>query len=456
MTLDSELLRRYAETGSEEAFSELVRLHVNLVYSAALRQVNGDDALARDVSQMVFTELARRAASLVNGSSLTGWLYTVTRFSAVKAIRTEHRRAAREQEAQAMYELLDNKASEPDWDIIRTALDEAMHELKESDREAILLRYFENLAMGQVGERLGLSENTARMRVDRAVERLRSFLDRRGIKTSAGLCAALSTHAVQAAPAGLSASLISTSLATAGASGASAFTKLVVMTKLKLAVGTLAIVGLGAVAVLQYQSLDQQRNDNAALRQRIVQLEGATNRPAQPVAIVKNLADDQFQELLRLRGEVSVLRSQTQTTDKLMQENKRLQDFLTSVGIPQKIEADRAELTNSFRQIDAAMAEYSLNNNDARATNFDMIAMEFRNERLRKKLEAQMEFVNLGQRWDAGSEMILFREKKARQLPDGTWERGYFLANGNMPMIKSDDGTFDAWEKDHLVTSKTP
>ncbi|MGA2179858.1 MAG: sigma factor [Verrucomicrobiota bacterium] len=98
MTPDCELLRRYAGTKSEEAFAELVRRHVNLVYSAALRQVNGDVHLAQDVAQTVFTDLARKAVSLLRRSTLTGWLYTSAHFAAAKAVRTEQRRHAREQE----------------------------------------------------------------------------------------------------------------------------------------------------------------------------------------------------------------------------------------------------------------------------------------------------------------------------------------------------------------------
>lgn len=452
MTSDCELLRRYAETRSEEAFSELVRRHVDLVYSAALRQVGGDDALARDVSQEVFTDLARKSVSLAGRDNLTGWLYTGTRFAAIKAVRTERRRAAREQEAQAMYELLDNKASEPDWNQIHAVLDEAMHELKESDREAILLRYFENLALGQVGERLGLSENTARMRVDRAVERLRSVLDRRGVKTSAGLCAVLSAHAVQAAPAGLAGALISTSMATAGASGASAFTKLVVMAKLKLAAGTLAIVGLGAVSVVQHQSLARQQNDNAALRQRIVQLEGMTNRPAQAIPVVRNLADDQFQELLRLRGEVSVLRSQAKTPDTLKQENKRLQEALTQAEEVQQFEAERVRRINSLKQLGLAMKVFAADNNNSYATNFDMLVNELGGEENKKRFEEQMEFVNTGLVNDSMPDMILFREKTARQLRNGTWERAYCLGDGSVHAVESKDGNFDFWEKDRLVS----
>ena len=171
MTPDCELLRQYARTQSEAAFAELVQRHVNLVYSAALRQVNGDAHLAQDVAQTVFTDLARKASSLSRRATLTGWLYTSAHFAAAKIVRTENRR--RDREEKFMREPTNEYVPEvgrvtpcaPDWETLRPVLDDAMHELKETDREAILLRYFENRQFAEVGVKLGLNENAARMRV---------------------------------------------------------------------------------------------------------------------------------------------------------------------------------------------------------------------------------------------------------------------------------------------------
>src|SRR5580692_8305022 len=148
MTPDCELLRQFARTNSEDAFAELVRRHVNLVYSAALRQINGDAHLAQDVAQMVFTDLARKAGSLSRRESLTGWLYTSAHFAAAKIVRTQNRR--RDREEKFMREPVHENAPEADWEKLRPTLDDAMHELKEADREAILLRYFENRPFIQV------------------------------------------------------------------------------------------------------------------------------------------------------------------------------------------------------------------------------------------------------------------------------------------------------------------
>src|SRR6266487_1677810 len=174
MSHDTELLQRYATDHSESAFSELIRQHVDLVYSAALRMVNGDVHRAQDVAQQVFSELARQAKRLAGHPALAGWLYTTTRLMAIRANRTEHRRKAREQEANAMNELLREPApEEPDWERLRPVLEDAMHELGEKDRFAVLLRFFQNKSLKEVGAALDLTENAARMRVERALEKLR-------------------------------------------------------------------------------------------------------------------------------------------------------------------------------------------------------------------------------------------------------------------------------------------
>src|SRR5271163_4789464 len=137
MTPDSELLRRFAKTNSEDAFTELVKRHVNLVYSAALRQVNGDGHLAKDIAQIVFTDLARKANSLSHRKTLTGWLYTSAHFAAAKIVRGENRR--RDREEKFMREPNSETAPEADWEKLRPTLDDAMHELKQTDRDDILL-----------------------------------------------------------------------------------------------------------------------------------------------------------------------------------------------------------------------------------------------------------------------------------------------------------------------------
>jgi RNA polymerase sigma factor (sigma-70 family) len=197
MSEENEMLRRYAEEGSERDFAELTARYVDLVYSAAFRQVGGNRHSAEEVTQMVFIDLARKAGSLVEHPSLSGWLFTTTRYIAINCRRSEMRRQAREEKAQVM----SSQESESTWEELGPALDEAMHDLAEQERQAVLLRFFERQPLSVMGQRWGITENAARMRVERAVGKLREILQRRGILTSATVLDALMTaEAVTAAP----------------------------------------------------------------------------------------------------------------------------------------------------------------------------------------------------------------------------------------------------------------
>ena len=259
---DSELLRRYAVDRSEDAFAELVSRHVDLVYSAALRQVSGDGHHAEDITQAVFTELAKRAGRLVQHPSLPGWLYTTTRLMAARVRRTENRRLVREQEAHVMNAIESNPSSEANWDELRPLLDDVMHELDDKDRTVVLLRYFKNQSLKEVGDAIGLGDNAARMRVDRALEKLRAALARRGVKTTGALLAgALCTNAVLSAPAGLAGTVTTASLAAVGAATASSIGIIAFLTSAKTAsiAAALCLVLTGTVAINVYKSRSDKK-----------------------------------------------------------------------------------------------------------------------------------------------------------------------------------------------------
>src|SRR5882724_10878904 len=197
---DLQLLARYTRGHAEDAFAEIVRRHLDLVHSAALRQVRSPQ-LAEEVAQSVFTDLARNARRLAPDTILAAWLYQVTRRTAIDVVRREARRQLREQIAT---ELNAMNATTADWTHIEPLLDDAMQALDETDRAAVLLRYFENKSLREVGATLGTSDDTAQKRVSRAVERLREFFAKRGVTAGAsGLVVAISANAVQAAPLGL-------------------------------------------------------------------------------------------------------------------------------------------------------------------------------------------------------------------------------------------------------------
>jgi serpin B len=256
VTPDCDLLRQYLDHRDEGAFAELTHRHLNLVYAATLRVANGDTALAEDATQAAFAELARKAHSLTRHATLAGWLHTTARYTALRGIRSEQRRRAREQEASAMNDATDTTAPDAAWTQLRPLLDEALNRLRDGDRAAVLLRFFEEKSYREVAGILGVSERAAQMRVERALEKLRAQFSRHGVTTTAALLAtALGAHGSVAAPAGLAAIVVQKSLAQGLAAKVSAFTP----RKLFLA----TVGGIAVVAVFFFIALQQAKTAGA-------------------------------------------------------------------------------------------------------------------------------------------------------------------------------------------------
>ena len=372
-----ELLAEYLRNGSEAAFREVVNRYLNFVYSMALRLVAGDTLLAQDVAQTVFINLARHAGGFSSAVSLGGWLHEHTFHVATKALRSERRRQAREQEAAQMSML--QETSGPNLAQAGPVLHEAIRQLGAEDQAAILLRFFEQRDFRSVGQALGSSEDAARMRVNRALEKLHGLLNQRGVTLSAAaLAAGLATEAVTAAPAGLATVIAGTALAGA-ATGGTAVTafKLMTLTKLKLAlVGTVAAAALAAPVLLQHQSLVQLREQNRVLQEQQVnaaQFALENERLSNVVAQANQapaLPPDQVRELLKLRGEVTSLRQQSQQLAQVQAENRQLlaQQAVVrqqTAALQQAATAEvaaRNECVNHLRQIDGAIQQYALEN----------------------------------------------------------------------------------------------
>ena len=267
MNEDASLLRAYAVDNSERAFAELVRRHVGLVYSIALRRVGHDSHLAEDVVQVVFSALARKAKSLVGRPTLSGWLYVSTHAASAEAVRKEHRRRRREESSIIMQEIQDSGKATPEWDRIRPLLDALIVRLESVDREAIVLRFFEKRSFAEIGASLQLTEDTARKRVERALGKLRSTLTKAGFASSAAaLSESLAGEVAFPTPGGLAVKVASTAISefTTAAVGTS-----LVMLLLKVVqpmMVALVGVGLGAGTLLtwQYRSIEGLRSQIAS------------------------------------------------------------------------------------------------------------------------------------------------------------------------------------------------
>lgn len=316
---DAELLRRYVESRSEPDFTILVERYIDVVYQAALRQLDGRTDLAQDAAQQVFTTLVREAPNLFSHPTLAGWLFTATRHAAGHIRRSEQRRQIREKEA-CMRSSLEDPAPEADWEQIRGQLDEVMDKLSEQDRTAIILRYFQNLAFAKIGYALNLEEDAARKRVERALERLRALLAKRGVTSTAAMLGALLTNqAASAAPTGLVQTIASAALVP-GATASLPATGLIYFMNTKLAMSTAATLGLAALLSLPPLGLAVYKSREAARAEATANIARQENERRQAdINTLKAQTRDAEQKTIDLKTELDRSQQASAALTKVLQ-----------------------------------------------------------------------------------------------------------------------------------------
>ena len=463
---DRELLNRFANEHSEEAFAELVRRHMGRVHSAALRQVADDTASAADITQSVFMELARQARKLTRHPALVGWLYTTTHRVASHHVRGEFRRRRREHELVVLQAPRQDTEFVPDEPRLKSLLDDVLHELGEMDRTAVLLRHAEQLPFADIGARLGMSENAARMRVDRALEKLRTRLARRGVtSTSSILVSTLAGAATTVVPPGLTTTVTSTVLAS-GFTTPFNITLLTVMASypVKIAIAVVVVGMVGGVLIHQRNTTERLQSEKSALEQRVAEL--TSQADSYRLAAEKNseaLAQGarQSAEVLRLRGEVSQLRRQAFPKPAAKASSAKPPE---PVEQPTSEEAARAfglRRMNESKTLLLGLILYASEHDEQFPATLDAAAEHLKSsggapgtdETLKNLNLNDFEMIHQGSLTNLANPAmgIVLREREAWRTPEGKWARAYGFGDGHSEVHMSDTPDDTEWEAAHTV-----
>jgi RNA polymerase sigma factor (sigma-70 family) len=484
---DTQLLDSYARHRSEDAFAELVRRHIGLVFSAALRQVR-QPQLAEEISQSAFVDLARQARKLAPNTILSAWLYQVTRRTAIDVIRRESRRQAREQVA---HELTVMNASDSDWTSVEPLLEEGMDTLEEKERTALLLRYFQGKSLSEVGAALGVNEEAARKRVSRAVQRLREFFVQRGVHVSEmGITATITANAIHAAPAALLPAVLSAALVsgTTAAVSTTAATKLFIMTAFQKALLATTLVTAAAcwyeareasLARDQLRAAQQQENSLSAQIEDLTRQRDALS--GQLASAKEARPGSGGNELLRLRNEVGQLRSQLAAASRPRPSPAApAKPDENAITPEEEMRREAIAKMNYARDWIIAFHLFAEKNAGQSPTNFaqaePFLKPEANVERGLKPYEfppGGMKFGLVPENFEITfqgslqditnpSRQIILREKTPRQMEDGTYARAYGFADGHSEIHKSaadhspNELGFEAWEAQHGLAAASP
>ncbi len=360
MTDDIALLRRYADNSADDAFAELVRRNVDFVYATAFRQLRNTHR-AEEATQTVFIDLARKAKTLCTRSDLNGWLYLATHYAARGMVRQEVRREARERKAAMSDDILSDATASPDWEKLRPVIDVALRDLEETDRSVLLLRFFRDYSFSHVGRAVGITEDAARKRVERALDKLHVALARRGVtSTAAALATAFANQPLVAAPAALAGSATSAALSGAAAGMASAGI-LGFMSATKLAIGVTSAAAVLTVGFgLRERHVAQEREEAAQAAS--AQVERVTKESDDLRRQVAGAERDRA-EILRLQAEVA--RLQSELSAKAAPPAKAVSSVAAS--------EQQNMMGHNLRQIAAAREQFTLENNRAPASMAELV-----------------------------------------------------------------------------------
>lgn len=460
---DMALVREYAQSNSERAFATLVSRHVNLVYSVALRQVR-DPHLAEEITQGVFIILARKAKSLSTKTILSGWLCRTARYVSADTLKIQRRRQSREQEAQ-MQKIL-NEAEPNVWNQIAPMLDEALNCLGEEEHDAVVLRFFDGKELKQVGAALGTTEDAARMRVNRGLEKLRKFLTNKGLTLSTtAIAGAVAANSVQAAPVGLAATITAAALSgtTITTAAVIAATKIIAMTTLQKTVITTAIavaVGTGIYEARQatnaraeMQTLQQQQ---APLTQQIQQLQRERDEATHRLAALREDNERLNQnagELLKLRGEVGVLRQQVAklnpTPAQPITQEATANQPADSVEQTKRMGRDKSVDGKNYAN---QFVMFASNNEGWFPTNWQQVVQYSKDFPVSGTNDFEMIHSQPINQSSLGTNLgrtALVREYLAWPTADGRWGKIYGFADGHSQSVILKDGNFSAWEQEN-------
>lgn len=258
---DTDLLDDWLRHHRESAFHALVRRYQALVHAVAIRRC-GDDSIAAEATQLTFISLAQKAQSLRSRSTLVGWLHLTSVFHTRNLVRRHQRETRRRQLLRTHMDThLPAPVSET-WSQMQPVIDEALAALSSQDRETLLLRFYRALTVKEIASVQGIATDAAQKRLDRATERIRLQLTRRGCTIGGSLATVLLAGFSSGAQAALPSSAAIASMAIAAASATTSLTTLGIITMTKKATITAAaallLVGVSAVAIVNRDASARQ------------------------------------------------------------------------------------------------------------------------------------------------------------------------------------------------------